>query len=204
MADPTTPEKTEAQTLPPVADQSKAEEPRIPKERLDQEIRKRNELADALEKLRLENEALKNRNKVEERVRAEPDADLKALRDDVTAIKRANERVMLKNELKLQEDKQVAAVEIVLQENPSLKPAEALMLASARDAELFGGKDPRAFNPGQHGSLRTSGGGPLPAESLKDRAKKVDAIADPVVRQREVQRLFGKEVAKLAGIPRND
>jgi hypothetical protein len=177
----------------------------IPKARLDQQISKTKSLEEALEKARAENEALKSRstvNPVAEQPRTVD--DLQRLREDVAAIKRTTFRAELKQALNLATDEQIDAVEKVMQEAPALKVAEAAMLATTRNAELFGGKDPRAFDPGQHGSLRPRGAGPPPPKSLKDRAKEVDAIADPVVRAREVQRLFGKELAKMAGIPRND
>lgn len=202
--EPTNPstEMSEVQAGQPVADQPKAEEHRIPKERLDQEIAKRKALEDLAAKLQQENAALKNVSSSASS--SQPADDLSRLREDVAAIKQAAYRAELKSALQLQNEDQVKIVHDLMKSNPDLKPNEALLIASTRNAEAFGGKDSRTFQPGLHGSLSARGGGMPQVETLSERATKVAKMSDPISRAREEQRLHGKELARLIGLPRTD
>lgn len=193
---------SEAQVTQPVAEQPKAEEHRIPKERLDQEIAKRRALEEALDQVRAEAAALKNK-KTDASVIGSAE-DLLKLREDVAAIKQSAYRSELKSALNLQSDEQTKVVHELLVSNPDLKPSEALIIASHRNADLFGGKDQRTFQPGLHSSLSAKGSGMPEVETLKDRVKKVGSMSDPIARAREEQRLHGKELARLMGLPRTD
>lgn len=203
--EPTNPaeQKTEAQAPAPVAQEPKAEEHRIPKARFDEVIAERKALADQLAAMQAEVAALKN-TKAQEATKAAPADDLQRLRADVAAIKEQAYHAELQKGLGLQSEEQTKAVATLLKSNPDLKPSEALTIAASRNADLFGGKDQRAFNPGQHGSLSAKGNGIPTPETLKDRVIKVGKIADPIVRAREEQRIHGKELAKLMGLPRTD
>lgn len=203
--DPTNPTQTEGEVPQPVVAEPSQSSTSIPKERLDQEIAKRKSAEAAAAAAQKELEALRSKA-----TPPKPDASQTApesgdLRAEVQFLKEQHQRRELQGELRLQDVKQAEAVQTILKANPDLKASEALSIAQARQPDLFGGEDKRAFNPGQHGVLRPSGGGPQPVvKSLKERSVEVAGIKDPILRDREEKRLFGKELAKVLGWQRPD
>jgi hypothetical protein len=97
---------------------------------------------------------------------------------------------------------QAIAVNEVRLNNPSLSTAEAFAIAQSRDPDAFGAMNPRAYNPGQHGSLRPRGGGVPPQQqpkSIKQRAQEIAAMPDPLKRMAAERHLIGSMAAKAAG-----
>lgn len=194
--DPTNPEtQPAAEAKEPVAPEQQA--PSIPKERLDQEIAKRKDAEAQLARLNSEIESLKKQSAPKPTQTSQTSGNDQLLAK-VQQIEEREHRRELQEQLSLGDPKQAEAVQAVLRANPELKPSEALTIASTRNAELFGGTDQRAFNPGQHGSLRPTGGGPPKVETLKDRVKKI-AEMPPILREQAEKKLHGKLLADTLG-----
>lgn len=201
--DPTTPAQASQGAPEPVVKEQEA--PSIPKERLDQEISKRRGLEEQLAKTAAELDALKKQAAANQQKGNQTEqVDVKNLAETVRSIQEKEHRRELQGTLGLKDDKQVDAVQSILKANPELKPSEALFIAQTRQPDVFGSVDQRSYNPGQHGSLRPSGGGPPKVETLKDRVAKIKSMQDPIARDQAEQQLHGNLLRKVLGWPTTD
>lgn len=194
MAD-TEPEGTQEETQV----ESKGEDVRIPKARLDQEAAKRRAAEERASKLEEEIKALKETKPTPDKVKDK----VPETRDDVsTRLSQIEESLTLDRiERSLQlSDAQAREVYEILREAPKLAPSEALSVARSRNAELFGSADNRGFDPSQHGGIAPSGGGAqIERESEQDKIKKVAGLHDKISRDEEQAKLLGGAARRAMG-----
>lgn len=184
----------------------KVEEPKIPKARLDQELTKRkaaeaksDELAKEIEKLKTEASTPKPEPSVqpEPTVPGQSGEDMNAVMTKLNELEDREARRELAQSLTLTTE-QAVEVHGILKASEGLDAQEALMIARGRNTELFGSADQRGYDPGQHASLRPSGGGPPPVETEADRIKAVSEIQDRYVRDQEHSKLLGEKLARAS------
>jgi hypothetical protein len=155
-----------------------------------------------------EEPTMANEPSIEERLAALADSDQqqqKELFDDVKSqLAKYEQRDQARNtaqELGISIE-QAVAVNAVRSTSPGLSTAEAFAIAQGRYPDDFNVPNPRAYNPGQHGSLRPRGGGAPPQAqplTIRQRAEQIRAMADPLKRAAAERHLIGSMAAKAAG-----
>lgn len=201
--DPTNPANPVEPAPQPVAADKQAAEPSIPKERLDQEISKRKSAEENLTKVLAELESLKKQPAAQPQPTAEKQgkqSDIATLAAEFQSIKDRDQRRELQRELSLPSEEHAAKVQEILKEAPTYKPKEALAVAKMRHQELFSGKDERAYDPGQHGSLRPTGNGPPQVETMKSRIEDIKKLTGFGAQEAALQRLHGDLALAAMGL----
>lgn len=172
----------------------------IPKQRLDQEIAKKEAIKAELDALRVEIDELKKQKGTQPAKDSQTDSKstVDTLLAQVKEIQDRDARRELQRTLGLPEE-HAQKVQDIMRQSPDLKPSEALHVARQRHADLFQGKDQRGFDPGTHGGIRPTGGGAPAPETLKQKVAGIKTILNPIDRDAAERRMHGEIVLdKLA------
>lgn len=175
----------------------------IPKERLDKESAKRKAAEEKA--AAAEAELAKLRGELEKKDSKEPEAKVpEDLVERLAAMEKRDALRDLRGELGVTQ-KQAEAVHEMMSKNTDLTAAEAMAIARARDAELFGSADQRGADQSQHTTLRAGGGRQPPKPmSLSEAVDEVNKLPTRLEKDREHARLLGIVAAKTLGWARKE
>lgn len=200
MTDSPADKKTEAAGASPAT-------PTIPKQRLDEVISQKKELAAQVEAMQKELEQLKKGSQpidVQEITKTLTEVAMAAAEAQVAPFKAEAEKYKLAATLGLNDERQIEAISGYIKKG--LDPEEALTLARQKHKDLFP-KEARPFDPRMAGAIPPGGLSaartPLPAEpeDAKDFKLMQEAAAkrDWTTARQHAMAVFGHRVARLRG-----